>query len=67
MGYIYVQQTKLFIFFLIRDSHYLNPCKVIDSPFEGAGGSGTGRAEVLPLGSLQEAPRLCAVSSDQWS
>lgn len=67
MGYTYVQQMKLFIFFLIRDSQYLNPSKVIDSAFEGAGGSGTGWAGVLPLGSLQEASKLCAVSSDQWS
>ena len=42
MGYIYAQQTKLFVFFLIRDSQYLNTSKVIDSTFEGAGGFGTG-------------------------
>lgn len=67
MGYISVQQMKLFIFFLIRDSQYLNTSKVTDNTFESTGGFGTGWAVVLPLGSLQEAPKFCAVGSDQWS
>ena len=38
MGYISVQQMKLFIFFLIRDSQYLNTSKVTDNTFESTGG-----------------------------
>lgn len=56
---------KLFIFFLIRDSQYLNTSKVIDNTFESTGGFGTGWAVVLPLGSLQEAPS--SVQSAQTS